>query len=168
MRSPNCSSDKSGGFRSCDQSCISPIGSYRLSLCCESTAEERSAADLHATFWGSREWATAAGNPVEQEPGPSQTGLRWRGESQVEYPPGDYSYCACSRLYSPFHQQPLDNSCLETVCDHPTRGTSSVLPLLRLRKAASRISWFCRPSSPGTRNSALPSTAAANSSTCRA
>ena len=37
----------------------------------------------------------------EQETGPSQTGLRWRGESQVEYPPGDYSRCACSRLYSP-------------------------------------------------------------------
>ena len=39
----------------------------------------------------------------EQETGPSQTGLRWRGESHVEYPPGDYSYCACSRLYSPLH-----------------------------------------------------------------
>ena len=36
----------------------------------------------------------------EQETEPSQTGLRWRGESHVEYPPGDYSYCACSRLYS--------------------------------------------------------------------
>src|SRR6476646_9128712 len=36
----------------------------------------------------------------EQETGPSQTGLRWRGESQVDLPPGDYSYCACSRLYS--------------------------------------------------------------------
>ena len=39
----------------------------------------------------------------EQETGPGQTGLRWRGESHVEYPPGDYSYCACSRLYSPLH-----------------------------------------------------------------
>jgi len=38
-----------------------------------------------------------------QETGPSQTGLRRRGESQVKYPPGDYSYCACSRLYSPLH-----------------------------------------------------------------
>ena len=36
----------------------------------------------------------------EQETAPSQTGLRWRGESQVDSPPGDYSYCACSRLYS--------------------------------------------------------------------
>src|ERR1700730_5349197 len=50
-----------------------------------------------------------AGNPPvrfderEQETEPSQTGLRWRGESHVEYPPGDYSYCACSRLYSPLH-----------------------------------------------------------------
>src|ERR1700721_2315188 len=35
----------------------------------------------------------------EQETEPSQTGLRWRGESQVDSPPGDYSYCACSRLY---------------------------------------------------------------------
>ena len=39
----------------------------------------------------------------EQETEPSQTGLRWRGESYVEYPPGDYSHCACSRLYSRFH-----------------------------------------------------------------
>ncbi|MGC1449252.1 MAG: hypothetical protein WA830_04365, partial [Candidatus Sulfotelmatobacter sp.] len=36
----------------------------------------------------------------EQETGPSQTGLRWQGESLVKYPPGDYSHCACSRLYS--------------------------------------------------------------------
>src|SRR6266704_2328529 len=37
----------------------------------------------------------------EQETEPSQTGLRWRGESQAQYPPVDYSHCACSRLYSP-------------------------------------------------------------------
>jgi len=36
----------------------------------------------------------------EQETEPSQTGLRRRGESHVEYPPGDYSHCACSRLYA--------------------------------------------------------------------
>src|SRR6476469_9559253 len=36
----------------------------------------------------------------EQETGPRQTGLRSRGESQAEYPPGGYSDCACSRLYS--------------------------------------------------------------------
>jgi|SRR5450755_4005971 hypothetical protein len=36
----------------------------------------------------------------EQETAPSQTGLRWRGESHVNKPPGDYSHCACSRLYS--------------------------------------------------------------------
>src|SRR5450755_4835787 len=47
-----------------------------------------------------------AGNPPvrfderEQETEPSQTGLRWRGESHVKNPPGDYSHCACSRLYS--------------------------------------------------------------------
>src|SRR5262249_50108022 len=29
------------------------------------------------------------------------------GESQAKHPPGDYSYCACSRLYSPcIHQAP--------------------------------------------------------------
>ena len=43
----------------------------------------------------------------EQETEPSQTGLRWRGESYVEYPPGDYSHCACSRLYSPLHSHVL-------------------------------------------------------------
>jgi len=37
----------------------------------------------------------------EQKTGPSQTGLRGRGESRVKYPPGDLSHCACSRLYSP-------------------------------------------------------------------
>ena len=36
----------------------------------------------------------------EQETGPGQTGLRSRGDSPVESPPGDYSHCACSRLYS--------------------------------------------------------------------
>jgi hypothetical protein len=34
----------------------------------------------------------------EQETEPSQTGLRWRGESHVEYPPGDFSHCAFSTL----------------------------------------------------------------------
>src|SRR6266496_3652442 len=37
----------------------------------------------------------------EQETEPSQTGLRRRGESCSNEPPGDYSHCACSRLYSP-------------------------------------------------------------------
>ena len=36
----------------------------------------------------------------EQETEPSQTGLRGCGESRVTCPPGDYSHCACSRLYS--------------------------------------------------------------------
>src|SRR6266508_1640522 len=43
----------------------------------------------------------------EQETEPSQTGLRRRGESPVNYPPGDYSYCACSRLYSRLRSKPL-------------------------------------------------------------
>ena len=30
-----------------------------------------------------------------------------RSESPTQQPPGDYSYCACSRLYSPLHQQPF-------------------------------------------------------------
>ena len=39
----------------------------------------------------------------EQETELGQTGLRGRGESPVTSPPGDYFYCACSRLYSPYH-----------------------------------------------------------------
>src|SRR5437899_6204211 len=39
----------------------------------------------------------------EQEPEPSQTGQRRRGERQLNYPPGDYSHCACSRLYFFFY-----------------------------------------------------------------
>jgi hypothetical protein len=41
----------------------------------------------------------------EQETGLGQTGLRERGESRATYPPGGYSHCACSRLYSPYHKQ---------------------------------------------------------------
>jgi hypothetical protein len=33
-------------------------------LCCESTTDERSAGNRHATFCGSRERATAPGDPV--------------------------------------------------------------------------------------------------------
>jgi len=39
----------------------------------------------------------------EQETELGQTGLRGRGESPVTSPPGDYFYCACSRLYSGLH-----------------------------------------------------------------
>jgi hypothetical protein len=52
------------GHRSCDQSCTFPIGSYKLSQCCESSSEERSAGNLHATFCGNRGRATASGDPV--------------------------------------------------------------------------------------------------------
>src|SRR6267142_1538780 len=41
--------------------------SCRLLQCCESTAEERSAANPHATFCGSRRRATASGDPVGWE-----------------------------------------------------------------------------------------------------
>src|SRR5713101_203047 len=33
-------------------------------LCCESSSEERSAGNPHATFCGSRRWVTAVGDPV--------------------------------------------------------------------------------------------------------
>ena len=46
----------------------------------------------------------------EQEPEPSQTGLRRRGESQLNYPPGDYRHCACSRLYSLLHS--VESHCI--------------------------------------------------------
>ncbi|HTG58783.1 MAG TPA: hypothetical protein VMG63_05150, partial [Terriglobia bacterium] len=46
------------------QSCTFPIGSYKLSQCCESSSEERSAGNLHATFCGNRGRATASGDPV--------------------------------------------------------------------------------------------------------
>jgi len=48
-----------------------PIGSYKLSQCCESSSEERSAGNLHATFCGNRggrpppvtRWAASNGRP---------------------------------------------------------------------------------------------------------
>jgi hypothetical protein len=59
-----CSIGSSSGIRYCDQSYISHTGSYRLSRCCEPIFEERSAGNPHATFCGSRRWATASGDPV--------------------------------------------------------------------------------------------------------
>src|SRR6266540_935677 len=46
----------------------------------------------------------------EQETELRQTGLRRRSESPVNYPPGDYSYCACSRLYSLLRSEPVTTS----------------------------------------------------------
>jgi hypothetical protein len=40
------------------------LGSCRLLLCCESTSEERSAGNPHATFCGSRRRVTASGDLV--------------------------------------------------------------------------------------------------------
>src|ERR1700746_3941706 len=60
-----CSTRSNSGNRSCDQSCTFPIGSYKLSQCCETSSEERSAGNLHATFCGNRGRATASGGPVK-------------------------------------------------------------------------------------------------------
>ena len=59
-----CSTRSNSGNRSCDQSCTFPMGSYKLSQCCESSSEERSAGNPHATFCGNRGRATASGDPV--------------------------------------------------------------------------------------------------------
>ena len=40
------------------------MGRCKLSLRCETTSDERSAGKPHATFCGSRGWATAPGDPV--------------------------------------------------------------------------------------------------------
>ena len=55
---------KDSGIRCCDQSCFFRTGSYRLSQGCESTFEELSAGNPHATFCGSRRRVTASGDPV--------------------------------------------------------------------------------------------------------
>ena len=68
----------------------------------------------------------------EQEPEPSQTGLRRRGESQLNYPPGDYRHCACSRLYSQFHQLLTVKRIVSTVT-----GEIAWLQQLRIQS-----SWF--------------------------
>ena len=58
-------SSESGNSSLCyDQSCISPTGNCKLSPYCKATSEERSAANPHATFCGSRRRATASGHPV--------------------------------------------------------------------------------------------------------
>src|SRR5580765_4321675 len=74
----------------------------------------------------------------EQETEPSQTGLRWRGESYVEYPPGDYSHCACSRLYSPLHSS-YERGCQQEILSPPLAGNQDVViciqPCLLIRGA---------------------------------
>src|ERR1700746_1096890 len=62
-----CSTGLNSVTRSCDQICTFPIGSYKLSQCCESSSEERSAGNLHATFCGNRGRATASGDPVKSQ-----------------------------------------------------------------------------------------------------
>ena len=76
----------------------------------------------------------------EQETEPSQTGLRRRGESPVKYPPGDYSYCACSRLYSRLqcagmnrHEAEDERACAAMltvipVGESPTGGSAQLPP----------------------------------------
>ena len=58
------SSGSRSGFRYSDQDWLSPMGGSRPSLCCESTSEERSAGNRHATLCGSRERVTAPDDPV--------------------------------------------------------------------------------------------------------
>jgi len=66
--------------------------------CCESTAEERSAVNPHATFCGSRRRATAPGDPVGVEPGVMGTLMRHRQTKEAETdrpaltPPASHSY----------------------------------------------------------------------------
>src|ERR1700675_4219606 len=84
----------------------------------------------------------------EQETEPSQTGLRERGESHVEYPLGDYSHCACSRLYSPLRSSyekgcqvkkllpaPLGDAGVVTYIQPP------LIPHLILRGVIGLVAW---------------------------
>src|SRR4029450_596145 len=50
--------------RSSVQSSACPIHGSSNTPCCESSSEERSARNPHATFCGSRRWVTAVGDPV--------------------------------------------------------------------------------------------------------
>jgi hypothetical protein len=51
--------------------------SCKLSPCCEAPSDERSAGNLHATFCGSRERATALGHPVGTAPSGIPTAKVW-------------------------------------------------------------------------------------------
>ena len=61
-----CSSGSKSGFRYSDHGWLFPMGSSSPLLCCESTSEERSAGNRHATLCGSRKRVTASGDPVKQ------------------------------------------------------------------------------------------------------
>src|SRR4029450_6929364 len=50
--------------RSSVQSSACPIHGSSNTPCCDSSSEERSARNPHATFCGSRRWVTAVGDPV--------------------------------------------------------------------------------------------------------
>jgi hypothetical protein len=67
-----------------------PTGSCKLSPYCEATSEERSAANPHATFCGSRRWETASGHPV-----------------------GAWQYVSLPRSLS----SPLSSPCLRRICE---------------------------------------------------
>src|SRR5271165_6667879 len=79
-----CSTRSSSGNRYCDQSFISPTGSYKLLQCCEPSFEERSAGKPHATFCGNRRWATASGDPVGVETEVTAGLLRHRQTKEAE------------------------------------------------------------------------------------
>jgi len=58
------SSGLKSAFRYGDQDWLFAMGSYSHLLCCESTSEERSAGNRHATLCGSRKRVTASDDPV--------------------------------------------------------------------------------------------------------
>jgi hypothetical protein len=75
------------------------MGGYRPMLCCESTTDERSAGNRHATFCGSRERATAPGDPVDVETESRFINCgtaRRKGRQQLRC---TYRHRATSRLY---------------------------------------------------------------------
>ena len=65
VASPGTRSTRSNsGRRYSDPNCVSPTGSCRHSRCCESTAEEPGAGNLHAGFCGNGGRVTASRDPV--------------------------------------------------------------------------------------------------------
>jgi hypothetical protein len=75
-----CFSGSGCNFHCCDQSCAFHTGSYKLSLRCKSTSDERSAGNLHATFRGSRRptSAPATRSLEEQSSGGDSNQGCWR------------------------------------------------------------------------------------------
>jgi hypothetical protein len=122
-------------------------------LCCESTTDERSAGNRHATFCGSRERGTAPGDPVDVETELRRGYLGTARRKRRQQTTCTYDHRATSRLY---RDEPVDyggarrqvkrpsnlHQNQTTSVDERFRGRPPLRPLAReLLRFAREVAW---------------------------